>query len=68
MQFPLGDCTDHYCNQIGSGNYFQSAVNHQRGYGFFADVIRYITPIAKQGRAIFGKAFINNWDTCHIRP
>lgn len=52
MHLNAKDCESYYCAQIGhgSGSYFQG-IPYQRGYGFFGDLRRYITPLAfKAGR------------------
>lgn len=52
------DCESYYCAQVGGGsNYFQG-VTHQRGYGFFGDLRRYITPLALRAGRYLGKQFL----------
>ncbi|GFU52042.1 uncharacterized protein F54H12.2, partial [Nephila pilipes] len=42
----------------GGGAYFQGA-SHQRGYGMFSNLIRYITPIAMKAGKYLGKHLLN---------
>lgn len=59
-------CENYYCNQVkgqymtggGSGPYFQSISNFQRGYGIFGDLRRFITPLALQAGRYLGKQFM----------
>lgn len=56
MHLNAKDCESYYCDQIG-GNYFQG-IPHQRGYGFFQDLSRYITPIAIKAGRYLGNQFL----------
>ena len=51
-------CEFYYCNQVGgSDNYFRGLM-HQRGYGFFGDLKRHITPLLfKAGRYLAKNVF-----------
>lgn len=54
MHLDAKDCEHYYCQQVG-GNYFQGQTAYQRGYGFFGDVRRFITPLAIRAGKYFGK-------------
>lgn len=58
MHLDAYDCEKYYCSQVGGGPYF-SGVAHQRGYGFFGDLARYITPIALKAGKYLGKKLLN---------
>lgn len=51
------DCANYYCSQVGNGSYFQG-LPFQRGYGFFGDLRRYITPIAIRAGKYLGKQLL----------
>lgn len=53
MHLNAKDCEDYYCNQVG-GNFFQGHA-YQRGYGFFGDLRRFITPLAVRAGKYLGK-------------
>lgn len=60
MQHYLPECTEYYClQQKGGGQYFQG-VSHQRGYGFFSDVFRHITPLAIKAGKYFGRHLLSS--------
>lgn len=55
MHLNAKDCEFYYCSQVGGGgNYFQG-IAHQRGYGFFSDIRRFITPLALKAGRYLGK-------------
>lgn len=48
------DCELYYCSQVGGGdNYFRGAT-YQRGYGFFGDLRRSISPLAMKAGKYLG--------------
>lgn len=52
------DCENYYCAQVGGGDNFYQGIAHQRGYGFFGDLKRYITPLAfRAGRYLAKNLF-----------
>ncbi|GFQ77421.1 uncharacterized protein TNCT_610121 [Trichonephila clavata] len=53
-------CEDYYCSQVqaGGGQYFQG-VSHQRGYGMFSNLFRFITPIALKAGKYLGKHLLS---------
>lgn len=56
MQLDPHDCISHFCNQVGrGGNFFHSPIIHQRGYGLFQDVSRYLSPIIMRAGKYLGK-------------
>ncbi|GFS58226.1 uncharacterized protein F54H12.2 [Trichonephila clavipes] len=52
MHLSKKDCKLYYQHQVG-GNYFQGSP-YQRGYGFFGDLRRYITPLALRAGKYLG--------------
>jgi len=52
-------CESYYCGQVGGGDYF-SGINHQRGYGFFGDLIRSIRPVAVKTAKYLGKKMLRS--------
>lgn len=56
MHLNVKDCEKYYCSQVGfgNGNYFHG-IAHQRGYGFFSDIRRFITPLALKAGSYLGK-------------
>lgn len=57
MHLNAKDCEFYYCSQVGGGggeNYFRG-IAHQRGYGFFSDIRRFITPLALKAGRYLGK-------------
>lgn len=59
MHLSASDCEAYYCAQVGTGDggFFHGAM-HQRGYGFFGDLRRYITPLAfRAGRYLAKNLF-----------
>lgn len=52
------DCVNYYCNQVGGSHPYFQGVAHQRGYGFFGDLRRYITPIALRAGKYLGKQLL----------
>ncbi|GFT80901.1 transposable element Tcb2 transposase [Trichonephila clavipes] len=52
MHLSKKDCELYYQHQVG-GNYFQGSP-YQRGYGFFGDLRRYITPLALRAGKYLG--------------
>lgn len=59
MHLSVKDCTAYYCSQAGGGGPYFSGVRHQRGYGFFGDLRRYITPLAMKASQYLGKHLLN---------
>lgn len=59
MRLSDKDCEHYYCAQVGGGQYF-SGINHQRGYGFFGDLVRHIRPIAVKTAKYFGKKMLRS--------
>ncbi|GBL93153.1 hypothetical protein AVEN_139119-1 [Araneus ventricosus] len=53
-------CENYYCSQVqaGGGPYFQG-VSHQRGYGMFSNLFRFITPIAMKAGKYLGKHILS---------
>lgn len=51
------DCEAYYCAQVGGSHYFQG-INHQRGYGFFGDLRRYVTPLIFRAGRYLGKQLL----------
>ncbi|GFW80302.1 uncharacterized protein TNCV_2944361 [Trichonephila clavipes] len=53
-------CENYYCAQVqtGGGPYFQG-VGHQRGYGMFSNLFRFITPIAMKAGKYLGKHLLS---------
>ena len=58
MHLNAKDCETYYCAQVGGGAYFQG-IPHQRGYGFFGDLRRYITPLAIRAGRYLGKQLLH---------
>ncbi|GFS40168.1 uncharacterized protein NPIL_350621 [Nephila pilipes] len=59
MELDRKACQHYYCMQVGGGGaYFQGA-SHQRGYGMFSNLFRYITPIAMKAGKYLGKHLLN---------
>ncbi|GBO29575.1 Uncharacterized protein F54H12.2 [Araneus ventricosus] len=56
MHLSRKDCELYYQQQVG-GNYFQGAP-YQRGYGFFGDLKRYITPLVFRAGKYLGKQML----------
>ncbi|GBM53874.1 hypothetical protein AVEN_64805-1 [Araneus ventricosus] len=56
MHLSQKDC-ELYCQQQVGGNYFQG-VPYQRGYGFFGDLKRYITPLLFRAGKYLGKQML----------
>ena len=51
-------CENYYCTQAGGGNNYFQGIAHQRGYGFFGDLKRHITPLLfKAGRYLARNIF-----------
>lgn len=55
MHLKSEDCIDYYCNQVGGAHPYYQGITYQRGYGFFGDLRRYITPIAIKAGKYLGK-------------
>lgn len=55
MHLHAKDCENYYCSQVGSGNSYFRGIAHQRGYGFFGDLRRYITPLVIKAGNYLGK-------------
>ncbi|GFS98097.1 uncharacterized protein TNCV_3849751 [Trichonephila clavipes] len=60
MHLDLKACENYYCAQVqtGGGPYFQG-VSHQRGYGMFSNLFRFITPIAMKAGKYLGKHLLS---------
>ena len=60
MRLSVKDCEAYYCAQAGggAGPYFHGVL-HQRGYGFFGELRRYLQPIAMKATSYLGKHFLN---------
>ncbi|GFR10295.1 uncharacterized protein TNCT_138001 [Trichonephila clavata] len=56
MHLSRKDCELYYQHQVG-GNYFQGAP-YQRGYGFFGDLRRHITPLMFRAGKYLGKQML----------
>lgn len=56
MHLSVKDCEEYYCSQVGGGQgpYFHGVL-HQRGYGWFGDLRRYLQPIAIKASSYLGK-------------
>ena len=58
MYLCLKECENYYCAQVGAGNNYFQGIAHQRGYGFFSDLKRHITPLLfKAGRYLAKNIF-----------
>lgn len=53
MHLNAKDCESYYCAQVGGGPFI--GVPHQRGYGIFKDLSRFITPLALRAGRYLGK-------------
>ena len=52
------ECENYYCAQIGGGDNYFRGITHQRGYGFFGDLKRHISPLLfKAGRYLAKNIF-----------
>lgn len=62
MHLNVKDCEAYYCAQVGAGGgrgpYFHGVL-HQRGYGWFGDLRRYLQPIAIKATSYLGKHLLN---------
>lgn len=60
MHLNVRDCEAYYCAQVGGGRgpYFHGVL-HQRGYGWFGDLRRYLQPIAIKATSYLGKHLLN---------
>ncbi|GFT01552.1 uncharacterized protein TNCV_270431 [Trichonephila clavipes] len=61
-------CENYYCAQVqtGGGPYFQG-VGHQRGYGMFSNLFRFITPIAMKAGKYLGKHLLSAGSKIYFR-
>lgn len=55
MHLNAKDCEFYYCSQAGGGSNHFHGIAHQRGYGFFGDLRRYVTPLAIKAGRYLGK-------------
>lgn len=53
MHLNAEDCESYYCAQVGGGPFV--GIPHQRGYGIFKDLTRFITPLALRAGRYLGK-------------
>lgn len=52
-------CQEYYCQQqSGAGGPYFHGIAHQRGYGFFGDLGRYITPFALRAGKYIGEKLL----------
>ena len=58
MHLNAKQCETYYCSQVGSGGPYFHGVPFQRGYGFFGDLKRYITPLALKAGSYLGKRLL----------
>lgn len=58
MHLNQKDCDSYYCNQLGGGGPYFHGINHQRGYGFFGGIARFLRPIAFAAGKYFGKKLL----------
>lgn len=61
MHLSAKDCENYYCSQVsqfGGSEYFRG-IPHQRGYGLFGDLKRYITPLVLRAGRYLGKQAMN---------
>lgn len=60
MHLNAKECEQFFCDQVGGGgNFFHGQTAYQRGYGFFGDVRRFITPFALRAGKYLGKQLLN---------
>lgn len=59
MHLNARDCESYYCAQVGGGDVYFRGISHQRGYGFFGDLRRYITPIALKAGRYLGRHLLH---------
>lgn len=55
MHLSAKDCEAYYCIQVGGGGPYFYGIRHQRGYGFFGDLRRYLTPMAVKAARYLGR-------------
>lgn len=55
MYLNAKDCESYYCSQVGGGGVYFQGIPHQRGYGFFGDLRRYISPLAIRAGRYLGR-------------
>lgn len=53
MHLNAKDCENYYCAQVGGGPFV--GIAHQRGYGIFKDISRFVTPLALRAGRYLGK-------------
>lgn len=53
-------CNAYYESQVGGGLEHFSGITHQRGYGFFGDLVRHIRPIALKTARYLGKKILSS--------
>ncbi|GFT97404.1 uncharacterized protein NPIL_365461 [Nephila pilipes] len=59
MELDRKACQHYYCMHVGGGGAYFQGDSHQRGYGMFSNLIRYITPIAMKAGKYLGKHLLN---------
>lgn len=59
MHLNVKDCTAYYCTQAGGGSDYFHGIAHQRGYGFFGELRRYISPLAMRATRYLGAQLLN---------
>lgn len=59
MHLNVKDCTAYYCTQAGGGGDYFHGIAHQRGYGFFGELRRYISPLAIRASRYLGTHLLN---------
>lgn len=57
MHLNAKDCESYYCAQVGGGAFVGNP--HQRGYGIFRDLSRFITPIALRAGRYLGRRLLD---------
>lgn len=58
MRLHAKDCELYYCRQVGGGDPYFQGILHQRGYGFFADLRRHMTPLLIRAGKYLGKRML----------
>lgn len=57
MHLNAKDCESYYCAQVGGGPFI--GIPHQRGYGIFKDLSRFITSLALRAGRYLGKHLLD---------
>lgn len=58
MHLSQKDCDSYYCQQVGGGGPYFHGINHQRGYGIFSNIARYLRPLAFSASKYLGKKLL----------